>query len=869
MQEGGELRQSFKPVNNKHISNTDGNSNIDRLISNFSINFINLNPENLDLEIQQSLGQASEFIGVDRCYMGVFYQRDLNDYKRFQWTAPGIEFHLNHTSTTPVNTLPWWDQTNSQFNLMHIPNLDELPPNPVTTKETMQVTGVKSMLVLPLNFDQKLTGYLQFEAIESPKTWTEDEIASLQTFASILTHVIDQVNSQNELMVRERYFQKLNEISLSFLNAQTNQEMLDVVVNQMKYIIMADGCFIALWDETTRKVTPAAASEPFSEEYKKLKVQPDEKSITEQVVHSEDILIIHDIAKSPFSSRRIAHAFASNCLLGIPLIVKDQKLGSIILGFEETHFFTQEEIALAKQAANLVSLALSKQMALQEAKKHAQEVEILRNSAMIVASTLEPEMAVSLILEQLEQVVPFDYASIQMLSDNYLEVIAVNGQHIPANMLGQRFFIPGDNPNTLVIQTLMPYSYANVQEEFIPFRAPKFAHIHSWLGVPLIVHEQIIGMIALEKSDINFYNTDHIKLASAFADQVSISLYNAQLYQDEQLRARELDALRDTLFDVTNELDLSQLLPAILKRAVALLNAEAGELALYDSEKDVLNVVISQSVGKDISGAVLSVGEGLFGRVAESGQPLIVPDYMQWDEHLEFYNGGVVHSVLASPLIVGKKLMGVIGIARTNSTEVFTEKDQNLLLLFAQQAAIAIKNAELFNEVQTLTKIDELTGAYNRRGFNELCYRELLRAKRSNQPQSMLMIDLDFFKKINDQYGHPIGDQMLIMLCHELKDHLRETDIMCRFGGEEFAVLLPDTDLQTALSISERLRMKIDEKPFIVPEMILHITISIGISWMPGDQAELYQLLDQADEAMYEAKRSGRNQVCVYKENCK
>ena len=143
-------------------------------------------------------------------------------------------------------------------------------------------------------------------------------------------------------------------------------------------------------------------------------------------------------------------------------------------------------------------------------------------------------------------------------------------------------------------------------------------------------------------------------------------------------------------------------------------------------------------------------------------------------------NGGVVHSVIASPLVVGKNLMGVIGIARTQSTEIFTGKDQNLLLLFGQQAAIAIKNAELFSKVQALTKIDSLTGAYNRRGFNELCYRELLRAKRTNQPQSMLMIDLDFFKKINDQHGHPIGDQMLIMLSNELRDHLRETDIMCR-----------------------------------------------------------------------------------------
>ena len=723
MQAGGELQQSLKPMQDERLSTINNVANIDRLISIISVNLFNLFPDNLDREIQLSLQQVCEFSGMDRCCVGIFYQRDLDGYKRFHWSPPGLEPIPDHTSTSSADTLPWWNQATRHFDRMQIQDLNELPPGAPSVKKTLQDHGVKSLLILPLEFKHNLTGYLRFDAIGSTKTWSENEIESLNIFASIIANSIDQVNSQNELQVRERYFQKLNEISLSFLNAQTNQEMLDVVVNQMKYIIMADGCFITLWDEASHKVMPAAASQPFSEEYKKLQVLPGEKTITEQVVQSEDILIAHDILNSPFSSPRIAQAFSSNCLLGIPLIVKGQKLGAIILGFENSHFFTEEEISLAKQAANLVSLALSKQLALQEAKNHAQEVEILRTSAMIVASTLEPDLAVSLILEQLEQVVPFDYASVQMLSEGFLEVRAVEGQQIPENMIGNRFNIPGDNPNTLVIQTQKPYAYADAQEKFSSFRAPKFAHIHSWMGVPLLVHDQIIGMIALEKSDINFYTKDHIKLASAFADQVSISLYNAQLYQEEQDRAKELDALRETLFDITNELDLSQLLPAIVKRAVSMLNAEAGEFALYDPEKEVLKVVVSQSVGKDISGTVLSVGEGLFGKVAETRNPIIIPDYMQWDGHLAFYDGGEVHSVLASPLSVGKKFMGVIGIARTNSTKTFNEKDQNLLLLFGQQAAIAIKNAELFNEVQTLTKIDELTGAYNRRGFNELCYR--------------------------------------------------------------------------------------------------------------------------------------------------
>jgi diguanylate cyclase (GGDEF)-like protein len=201
------------------------------------------------------------------------------------------------------------------------------------------------------------------------------------------------------------------------------------------------------------------------------------------------------------------------------------------------------------------------------------------------------------------------------------------------------------------------------------------------------------------------------------------------------------------------------------------------------------------------------------------------------------------------------------------SNEIFTENDKKILLLFAQQAAIAIHNANLYSEVENLTKIDPLTGAYNRRGLNEIFQRELARAQRSKQPLAMLMIDIDYFKFVNDQYGHPIGDQILRILSKELEQNLRESDVLCRYGGEEFAILLPETNIQTAKIISERMRINVDNKSFEFPGMVINITISIGVACMPGNVAKLETLLKRADEAMYKAKRSGRNMVCVYNEN--
>lgn len=841
--------------------------NFDRLITTLSVNFINLEPEQLDGEINKSLQLIGEFAAVDRSYVFLYSEDGNFMTNTYEWCAPGIEPQISQIQNFPVERIPWLHEIISHFDMVHVPNVEELPTEASAEKEIFQMQSIQSLVVMPIAYSQKLIGFVGFDSVCYQKDWSEEDIALLKIFGSMIGRAITQVKTKNDLLMRERFFQRLNEISLASMNSKDIQEMMNAIATQLKLIIMADGCFIALWDDQKRVAIPFAASEPFSQEYKNLHIQSGEKTITEYILESKQLIIVDDVFDSSIISPRIASSFSIRCCLGIPLITEDRKLGSILLGFNERHHFSQEEILLVQQSAYLVSMALSKQLALQEVKKYAQEVEILRNSGMIVASTLEPDLAIDRILDQLGQVVPFDTASVQLLSKNCLEIKACKGLLASDNVLGKQICIPGDNPNTLVIQNKKPISLENIQKEFISYQKTDFTHIHSWLGVPLTVHDQIIGMIALEKVEENFYNNNHIKLVSAFADQVSISLFNAQLFKEQQHRALELDALRDTMYDIANELELSQLLPAIVKRAVSLLNADGGELALYDVDKQALKVVVSQSVGKDITGAVISAGEGLFGRVVETLETIIIPDYMQWEDHLSFYDGGVVHSVIAAPLIIGKKLLGVIGIARTTSLAHFSEKDQNLLFLFGQQAAIAIKNAELFNEVQTLTKIDTLTGAYNRRGFHELCQHELVHAKRSNKPQSMLMIDIDFFKNINDQYGHPIGDQILCLLAEKLQRNLRQSDIFCRFGGEEFAILLPETNIQTAKIIAERLRINVSNYIFEVAKMSLGLTISIGISWMHGEHAELGILLDRADEAMYQAKRGGRNKVCVYNQD--
>jgi two-component system, cell cycle response regulator len=177
------------------------------------------------------------------------------------------------------------------------------------------------------------------------------------------------------------------------------------------------------------------------------------------------------------------------------------------------------------------------------------------------------------------------------------------------------------------------------------------------------------------------------------------------------------------------------------------------------------------------------------------------------------------------------------------------------------------QSEELYRQ---LAITDPLTGIFNRRHFFQLANSELQRTCRYSHPLAVIMIDIDYFKRVNDTYGHAIGDQVLQELSSLISSALRSVDIFARYGGEEFIALLPETDLQAVSATAERLRRKVAESPFCNRQHHINITISIGVSALdlsvqlpPSQLGTFDQLVNLADQALYEAKKGGRNRVCV------
>jgi diguanylate cyclase (GGDEF)-like protein len=183
--------------------------------------------------------------------------------------------------------------------------------------------------------------------------------------------------------------------------------------------------------------------------------------------------------------------------------------------------------------------------------------------------------------------------------------------------------------------------------------------------------------------------------------------------------------------------------------------------------------------------------------------------------------------------------------------------DDGRMLIYSDVTDI-VRNAE---ELERLATTDGMTGIYNRRHFLTLADREWTRARRYGRPISFLMIDIDFFKSINDDFGHQVGDEMIVHLANLARDCKRECDVLARIGGEEFALLLPETDLQQAQVVAERLRSEVAAKSLVVASRSIPATVSIGVATLVAAMSDISDLMKAADQALYDAKHAGRNRV--------
>lgn len=357
-------------------------------------------------------------------------------------------------------------------------------------------------------------------------------------------------------------------------------------------------------------------------------------------------------------------------------------------------------------------------------------------------------------------------------------------------------------------------------------------------------------------------NTPHSK-----KNMSSLLQENKALKTSLRKKQNELDFFIKTGKALTASLELKSVLRILLSTSRRLVRCEDWALLLIDESNTVLHYALAKgNAMKVLKKHAYAIGEGPAGWVAKEGQPLIIPDLSQQTTHdaARFFPHVEAKSVLCFPIVCKNRVLGVIQLVNARSQSPFSAADLSLLETLVDQAIPAIERSDIYQKMSELVTTDDLTHLYNLRYLDRVLEVEMKRSRRYKGLLSLIFIDLDFFKEVNDTHGHLMGSQVLVELAGILVENLRAVDVIVRYGGDEFVVLLPNTNLKKAGRVAERLRRAIREYKFLNKEgLSLQITASFGIASYPEHANNRTDLIHLADRAMYASKTEGRDRVSV------
>jgi diguanylate cyclase (GGDEF)-like protein/PAS domain S-box-containing protein len=389
--------------------------------------------------------------------------------------------------------------------------------------------------------------------------------------------------------------------------------------------------------------------------------------------------------------------------------------------------------------------------------------------------------------------------------------------------------------------------------------------MRSEICVPLKSGEHILGVLNAESTQVAAFDEADVRLMTAFAGQLAVAIEKVRLYQQAVRTAEQRAVLYRAAQEISTSLDLEEVYQAIHRAVAQLMPCEDLLIALLDEKREEIETAYLAEYDQRLPVTRFPATEGLSGHVISTRQSLKYDDFAadHPDVQTLIFGTDRSRSGVVVPLLVKGRAIGALS-AQSYQPHAYTTDDQDILELLASHAAIAIENARLFAEVQQLATHDSLTNVYNRHHFFTLAKREVEIAHRYSQPLSMIIFDVDHFKRVNDTFGHTRGDQALQSIAQICRTHLRDMDILGRYGGEEFIILLSLTDERGAQAVAERLRKEIalaDIETGSGP-----LTISLGVAQLNETCEDLEILVDHADQALYAAKEAGRNRVMIFSE---
>jgi len=541
-------------------------------------------------------------------------------------------------------------------------------------------------------------------------------------------------------------------------------------------------------------------------------------------------------------------------VVGISLQAKERVFGVLLLGTPDNRNFTPAELRLLLALGHQIGMAVENSYLIQQTSRRSEELHILNEIGRALSSTLDLDTLFDRIYSEMQRLLDvssFYIAFFDHKSDRVrFELEIIDGDRHP-----KRERPSGNHLTEYMVRTRQPLLIRDhFAEETERLGVKPNQTAGSFCGVPLILYDRAIGVMAVHSKQERAFDEGHIELLRVLASEAGIAIENARLFEEQQKKSRHLMLLNNISSHAITTLNPEEMLSKIAAEIENGLTYDHIGIAILDYSAKELVIQAEAGGRRDAQGRRILLGEGLVGQVARTGQMAVVREVGPSTPR-PVLPGSI--SAIALPVTFGEQLLGVLYVESSEPCE-FAEQEVLLLRTLADLFAGALHSAFAFQKAQEQAITDGLTGVKTHRFLMEALSSEWKRSTRANRPFALVLMDLDRFKFVNDFYGHLEGDVVLQRVGHILEQNCRRSDVVARYGGDEFVILMPETTVEQARQLASKLRGWVASDPLLRDK---NITASFGIAGFPVHGSTPQELIQVADSSMYLSKHQGGNSV--------
>jgi len=677
---------------------------------------------------------------------------------------------------------------------------------------------------------------------------------------------IERANKNAEL----KRFSELHVFGRSLAESSGPQQMADLTGQRIHDVVGSGGNYILVQTSGSEVTSHVSAHGLSAESIELLSGDPLRSYLISCGARWGNLLIFPDLSRPSVDCawqrdvlfhelRALWVREGLKTLVVVGLQVRESSYGALLMGCRKPKNFRPNELRLLLAIGNQLGVAMENWSLHRAAERHNQELRLLHRVSELLRTKFDPDSQVEILRRELQGVLGTTNFSLA-LQDSQEGPLKTLVSFEPPNTEVLSGAPELDGLADFVCQGRRPL----LLTQDLPAKARRLgiqsvdARLRTWCGVPIHFSDGALGVLSVADFEReNAISQGQFELMQVLADEATGALESARLFQKERRRASHLALLNELTRKAASDLNPKELLSNICREIRSAFDRDFARIEVADALQKELVVEAEAGYGAELLGRRIQFGEGLSGAAAISGEPILANSVLRDLRYVALRPG--VRSALSLPLRYRDELLGILSLESMREHS-FSQQDVLTLQSLANQLAINLHNARAYQIALDQAITDGLTGLKTHRFFREALEGEWRRSVRSGRPFSVIMMDLDGFKQVNDSGGHLEGDRVLAAVAALLDSRSRQSNVVARYGGDEFAILLPETTTEQAEILAARLRSALQADHFLHSHQV---TASIGVASFPNHGPTPEDVLSVADSGMYLAKHCEGNCVRV------